>query len=88
MKPGATLGLSHGFLLGVMQNDGVDFRRDINVVLVAPKVGRWVAQARAAAVACGQQGCRLVLACWACLSAMHLRSLRCPDPFCPPPPST
>ena len=38
MKPGATLGLSHGFLLGVMKNDGVDFRRDINVVLVAPKV--------------------------------------------------
>ena len=38
MKPGATLGLSHGFLLGVMQNDGVDFRPDINVVLNAPKV--------------------------------------------------
>lgn len=38
MKPGATLGLSHGFLLGVMQNDGVDFRDDINVVLNAPKV--------------------------------------------------
>ena len=38
MKPGATLGLSHGFLLGVMRNDGVDFRKDINVVLVAPKV--------------------------------------------------
>jgi ketol-acid reductoisomerase len=37
MKPGATLGLSHGFLLGVMQNDGVDFRKDINVILVAPK---------------------------------------------------
>ncbi|KAJ9534232.1 hypothetical protein QJQ45_006940 [Haematococcus lacustris] len=39
MKPGATLGLSHGFLLGVMRNDGVDFRKDINVVLVAPKAG-------------------------------------------------
>lgn len=39
MKPGSTLGLSHGFLLGVMQNDGADFRKDINVVLVAPKVG-------------------------------------------------
>ncbi len=38
MKPGATLGLSHGFLLGVMQSDGTDFRKDINVVLVAPKV--------------------------------------------------
>ncbi|KAK9903445.1 hypothetical protein WJX75_005886 [Coccomyxa subellipsoidea] len=37
MKPGATLGLSHGFLLGVMQNDGVDFREDINVILNAPK---------------------------------------------------
>jgi ketol-acid reductoisomerase len=37
MKPGATLGLSHGFLLGVMKNEGVDFRKDINVVLVAPK---------------------------------------------------
>ncbi|GAB4814450.1 hypothetical protein N2152v2_001496 [Parachlorella kessleri] len=37
MKPGSTLGLSHGFLLGVMQNDGADFRPDINVVLVAPK---------------------------------------------------
>jgi len=39
MKPNATLGLSHGFLLGVMQNDGVDFREDINVILNAPKVG-------------------------------------------------
>jgi ketol-acid reductoisomerase len=37
MKPGATLGLSHGFLLGVMKNDNVDFRKDINVCLVAPK---------------------------------------------------
>lgn len=37
MKPGATLGLSHGFLLGVMKNDGADFRKDVNVVLVAPK---------------------------------------------------
>jgi len=37
MKPGATLGLSHGFLLGVMKNDGADFREDIDVVLVAPK---------------------------------------------------
>jgi len=38
MKPGATLGLSHGFLLGVMQSDGTDFRPDIDVVLMAPKV--------------------------------------------------
>ena len=37
MKPGATLGLSHGFLLGVMKSDGETFREDINVVLVAPK---------------------------------------------------
>ncbi|KAI8102051.1 hypothetical protein M9434_007110 [Picochlorum sp. BPE23] len=37
MKPGATLGLSHGFLLGVMQNEGAEFRDDINVILVAPK---------------------------------------------------
>ncbi|CAG9461024.1 unnamed protein product [Pedinophyceae sp. YPF-701] len=37
MKPGATLGLSHGFLLGHMQTEGADFRKDINVVLVAPK---------------------------------------------------
>jgi len=37
MKPGATLGLSHGFLLGVMASDGETFREDINVVLVAPK---------------------------------------------------
>jgi hypothetical protein len=37
MKPGATLGLSHGFLLGIMKNDGAEFRKDINVVLVAPK---------------------------------------------------
>ena len=37
MKPGATLGLSHGFLLGVMQAAGETFRPDINVVLVAPK---------------------------------------------------
>ena len=38
MKPGATLGLSHGFLLGVMQSDGADFREDIDVILMAPKV--------------------------------------------------
>lgn len=37
MKPGSTLGLSHGFLLGVMDSDGETFRPDINVVLVAPK---------------------------------------------------
>lgn len=37
MRPGSTLGLSHGFLLGVMTNENVDFRKDINVVMVAPK---------------------------------------------------
>jgi hypothetical protein len=37
LQPGATLGLSHGFLLGVMKNDGAEFRKDIDVVLVAPK---------------------------------------------------
>jgi len=37
MKSGATLGLSHGFLLGVMKNEGAEFRPDINVVLMAPK---------------------------------------------------
>jgi ketol-acid reductoisomerase len=37
LKPGATLGLSHGFLLGVMKSDGADFRSDVNVVLMAPK---------------------------------------------------
>jgi len=39
MKPGATLGLSHGFLLGIMKNDGAEFRKDINVVLVAKGMG-------------------------------------------------
>ncbi len=37
MKPGATLGLSHGFLLGVMENDGATFPDNINVVGVCPK---------------------------------------------------
>ncbi len=37
MKPGATLGLSHGFLLGVMKNDGESFPSTINVVGVCPK---------------------------------------------------
>lgn len=37
MKPGSTLGLSHGFLLGVMKNDNAEFRDDINVVAVCPK---------------------------------------------------
>ena len=37
MKPGATLGLSHGFLLGHMDSIGESFPEDINVILVAPK---------------------------------------------------
>jgi len=37
MKPGATLGLSHGFLLGYLDSIGEKFRSDINVILVAPK---------------------------------------------------
>lgn len=37
MKPGATLGLSHGFLLGHMDSLGESFPEDINVILVAPK---------------------------------------------------
>lgn len=37
MKPGATLGLSHGFLLGYFDSLKKDFRDDINVVMVAPK---------------------------------------------------
>jgi ketol-acid reductoisomerase len=37
IKKGATLGLSHGFLLGHLESLGQKFRDDINVVLVAPK---------------------------------------------------
>lgn len=37
MKPGATLGLSHGFLLGHMDSLGESFPSDMNVILVAPK---------------------------------------------------
>lgn len=37
MKPGATLGLSHGFLLGHMDSLGESFPPDISVILVAPK---------------------------------------------------
>jgi ketol-acid reductoisomerase len=37
MKTNATLGLSHGFLLGVMSNDTASFRSDLNVVGVCPK---------------------------------------------------
>jgi ketol-acid reductoisomerase len=37
LKSGATLGLSHGFLLGHLESIGETFRKDINVVLIAPK---------------------------------------------------
>jgi ketol-acid reductoisomerase len=37
MKPGATLGLSHGFLLGHLRNVGAKFPTNINVVAVCPK---------------------------------------------------
>ncbi|CEM25462.1 unnamed protein product [Vitrella brassicaformis CCMP3155] len=37
MKPGATLGLSHGFLLGYLDSRGEAFPADINVIAVCPK---------------------------------------------------
>ncbi len=37
LKPGTTLGLSHGFLLGVMNNEGAKLPAGINVVGVCPK---------------------------------------------------
>lgn len=37
MKPGATLGLSHGFLLGHLDSVGEAFPSNINVVAVCPK---------------------------------------------------
>jgi ketol-acid reductoisomerase len=37
LKPGATLGFSHGFLLGHLQNSGVSFPDHINVIGVCPK---------------------------------------------------
>ena len=37
LRPGATLGLSHGFLLGHMRNVGADFPKNVNVVAVCPK---------------------------------------------------
>src|SRR5262249_11960985 len=36
-RPGATLGLSHGFLLSHLQAQGEDFPRNINVIAVCPK---------------------------------------------------
>ncbi len=37
IRPGATLGLSHGFLLGHLQNVGAKFPSNINVIAVCPK---------------------------------------------------
>ncbi|CAK4080198.1 unnamed protein product [Aphanomyces euteiches] len=37
LKPGATLGLSHGYLLGHLESVGESFPPSINVVMVAPK---------------------------------------------------
>jgi ketol-acid reductoisomerase len=37
IRPGATLGLSHGFLLGHMKNVGASFPPGINVIAVCPK---------------------------------------------------
>ncbi len=37
LKPGATFGLSHGFLLGHMKNVGAKFPENINVIGVCPK---------------------------------------------------
>ena len=37
LKPGATLGLSHGFLLGHMKNQGAQFPKNVNVIAVCPK---------------------------------------------------
>ena len=37
LKPGATLGFSHGFLLGYLKNIGVAFPSNINVIGVCPK---------------------------------------------------
>ena len=37
MKPGATLGLSHGFLLGHLTSAGDNFPDNINVIAVCPK---------------------------------------------------
>ncbi|HLF79047.1 MAG TPA: ketol-acid reductoisomerase [Dehalococcoidia bacterium] len=37
MRPGSTLGLSHGFLVGHMKNIGAKFPANINVIAVCPK---------------------------------------------------
>jgi ketol-acid reductoisomerase len=37
LRPGTTLGLSHGFLLGHMKNVGAKFPSNVNVIAVCPK---------------------------------------------------
>jgi ketol-acid reductoisomerase len=37
LKPGATIGLSHGFLLGHMKNVGASFPSNVNAIAVCPK---------------------------------------------------
>jgi ketol-acid reductoisomerase len=37
LRPGATLGLSHGFLLGHLRQTGDDFPDDVDVIAVCPK---------------------------------------------------
>src|SRR5579862_5195901 len=37
LRPGATLGLSHGFLLGYLETIGETFPEDVNVIAVCPK---------------------------------------------------
>jgi ketol-acid reductoisomerase len=37
LRPGSTLGLSHGFLLSHLQNVGADFPPEVNVIAVCPK---------------------------------------------------
>jgi ketol-acid reductoisomerase len=37
IRPGATLGLSHGFLVGYVKSSGKAFRNDINIIGVCPK---------------------------------------------------
>src|SRR5205814_10357880 len=37
LKPGSTLGLSHGFLLGYLETAGVKFPANVNVIAVCPK---------------------------------------------------
>jgi ketol-acid reductoisomerase len=37
LKPGATIGLSHGFLLGHMKNAGARFPENVNAIAVCPK---------------------------------------------------